>query len=140
MSDLGKLRAEHAQLVDIIRRLDTVIARPGPPPQSELFELRRELSTTLIDHLKNEDWVLYPHLLASADPHIASTARAFRKEMGGLAAAYFSYSEKWNSDSIDSDWPGYCRDSRSVIDALTTRIVRENRELYPLLERAGAAA
>ena len=140
MSDLNKLRAEHAQLVKTVGRLGELIDRPIPPPQLELFDLRRDLSSTLIAHLKAEDWVLYPRLLASSDPEIATIARAFNEEMGGLAAAFIAYSEKWNATAIVADWDGYCSDSREVLDALTNRITRENRDLYPLLEALERAA
>ncbi len=140
MTDLAKLREEHSELVGIVRRLGKLIAEPSPPPQTVLFELRRELSSTLIGHLKSEDWVLYPRLLASPDARIAATARAFRDEMGGLAAAFVEYTENWNAEAIAADWAGYCGHSRSVFEALTHRITRENRELYPLLEALDRAA
>jgi iron-sulfur cluster repair protein YtfE (RIC family) len=92
MSDIAKLREDHAELVRLVRELGARIERPTPPPQLELFELRRQLTSTLIAHLKAEDWVLYPRLLASTDPAIAATARAFNDEMGGLAAAFSNYS------------------------------------------------
>ena len=140
MPDLAKLRQEHAQLVGIVRRLGTFIARPASPAQTELFELRRELTSTLIAHLKAEDWVLYPRLLASADATVARTARAFSTEMGGLAQAYTVYAEKWGADAIQRNWAGYCEDTRGFVEALTRRISRENRELYPLLEALDKAA
>ena len=140
MSDITKLREDHAELVRIVQRLAETIAMPSPPPQVELFELRRWLSSTLIAHLKAEDWVLYPRLLDSRDAAVADTAKAFSDEMGGLAAAYAAYADKWNAGAIDADWAGYCAESRTIIDALTCRITRENRELYPLLEALDKAA
>lgn len=140
MTDIAKLRGDHAELVTLARRLGSIIEEPLPPSQLELFDLRRQLTSTLIAHLKSEDWVLYPRLLASPDERIAATARAFNDEMGGLAAAYVSYTEQWSATAIEADWPGYCAASRAIIDALTNRIVRENRELLPLLDRLDRAA
>jgi len=140
MTDLAKLREDHAELVRLVRKLAAFIDRPEPPAQLELFELRRELSSTLIAHLKAEDWVLYPRLLASEDAAVAATAAAFSEEMGGLAAAYVAYTDKWSATAIAADWAGYRADSRGIIDALTNRITRENRELYPLLDRLDRAA
>lgn len=140
MNDLTKLRTEHAELLEVARRLREMIALPSPPAKHDLFEIRRQLAATLIGHLKTEDWVLYPRLLASEDPHIAATARAFSDEMGGLAATFVDYIERWKADTIADDWAGYCRDSGALIDALTKRIGRENRELYPLLEKLDQAA
>ena len=140
MSDLAKLRLEHAELIAIVRRLEAVVEQPVPPSQVELFNLRRELSSTLIAHLKAEDWVLYPRLLASKDATVAATASAFIEEMGGLAAAFGAYNDKWPAPAIQADWAGYCAHSRTIIDALVCRITRENRELYPLLEDLDRAA
>lgn len=140
MSDLRKLREDHAELVTIVKRLAEFIAQPAPPPQLELFEVRRLLNSTLIAHLKAEDWVLHPRLMESADPAVAAIAKAFNEEMGGLAAAYSTHVDKWSADAIDQEWPGYCRETGAVLDKLTCRITRENRELYPLLERIERAA
>lgn len=60
--------------------------------------------------------------------------------MGGLASVFMNYAEKWGAFAIESDWPGYCRDTATIAAALTCRINRENRDLYPLLERLDMAA
>ncbi len=84
--------------------------------------------------------MLYPPLLDSHDPHIAATARAFIEEMGGLGSAYRAHCEQWNAVAIATDWAGYCGDSRRLLDALASRVRRENMELYPLLEELDRAA
>jgi hypothetical protein len=140
MADLDKLRNDHTEILRIVERLRYLIGQSKPPPQLHLFALRHELSATLIGHLKTEDWVLYPRLLASSDPHIASIARAFSDEMGGLGAAYMDHCKIWNADAIAADWAGYGLASRGLLDALTKRIRRENRELYPLLRKVDCEA
>jgi Hemerythrin HHE cation binding domain len=140
MTNLAKLRDEHAEILKIVERLGYLIGGRKPPPQLHLFALRHELSSTLIGHLKDEDWLLYPLLLASPEAHVAATARLFSEEMGGLAAAYRAHCDRWSADAIAADWPGYCADSRVLLDALTRRIRRENRELYPLLTTFARAA
>ena len=92
MSELIRLREDHAELARLFRALGEVIERPAPPPQTELFELRRKLSSTLIGHLKLEDWALYPRLIESGDPEIAAAGEMFRDEMGGLAPAFLPFS------------------------------------------------
>jgi Hemerythrin HHE cation binding domain len=140
MSELSKLREEHASLARLFTRLTAVIDRPVAPPQLELFELRRELVSTLVAHLKLEDWALYPRLIESGDDEAAAAGRHFKEEMGGLAPAFLAYSNKWNAATITADWAGYCADTRGILDALTNRLTRENRELLPLLERLDQAA
>jgi hypothetical protein len=140
MTDVMKLREDHAELVRLAKRLEQLIGQAEPAGQLELFDLRRQLSSLLIAHLKAEDWVLYPRLLGSGEAAVAATAQAFNDEMGGLAAAFAAYAEKWTAIAIAQDWAGYCAESRGIIDALTNRILRENRELLPLLDRLDAAA
>jgi hypothetical protein len=140
MSELQRLREEHAQLIEIVNRLSKVISQTRPPSAGELFKLRHELSSALICHLKAEDWVLYPRLLASKNPTVARKARAFSDEMGGLASAYMAYADRWPAHSIQDDWSGYCEETRDIAEALALRIKREDGELYPLLEALDKAA
>lgn len=140
MSSLAHLREEHAELVRIVGQLQKLIEHDSPPPQVELFQVRRKLSSVLIAHLKAEDWVLYPPLLNSSDAEISGTAQQFVDEMGGLAQAYSVFNEKWDALSIEADWAHYQAEAKGIIDALTNRIVRENRDLYPLLEKLQRAA
>lgn len=107
---------------------------------SELFTLRHEFSFSLIAHLKHEDWVVYPQLFSNLDEGVAQKAREFCVEMGGLADAYVDYAENWNAHSIERDWSGYCAETRCIIEALATRIAREDRELYPMLKPLDKAA
>jgi hypothetical protein len=140
MSELMKLREDHATLARLFKQLGEVIERPSPPSPVELFDLRRQLLSTLLAHLKLEDWALYPRLIDSGDPELATAGEAFRDEMGGLAPAFLEYCDKWNATSINADWSGYCRETKTVLEALTGRLTRENRELLPLLERLDRAA
>ena len=140
MSELMKLRQDHAELARMFRQLERIIDLPQPPSQLELFELRRSLMQTLIGHLKLEDWALYPRLIESGDEEISATGRHFKEEMGGLAPAFLAYCEKWSANTIAADWDAYCRDTRGLLDALMDRLTRENRELLPALERLDRAA
>ena len=140
MTDLAKLRHQQAQILRLLPRLEGLIIQPRPPRQLHLLALRHELSVILVAHLKAADCLLYPRLRASDDAQIAAVARSFGEEMGGLAAAYADYCGKWTAEAIAAGWAEYCSDSRDLIDALTTRIRRESRELFPMLERFDWAA
>ena len=140
MSELMKLREDHAKIARQLKRLGEIVELPQPPNVLELFDLRRELVSTLLAHLKLEDWALYPRLIDSGEPDISAVGEAFKDEMGGLAPAFLAYAEKWHAGTIAADWAGYCTDTRAVLDALMNRLTRENRELLPLLERIDRAA
>jgi hypothetical protein len=140
MSELSKLHEDHTKLAKLFRDLGQFIERPSAPPQIELFELRRQLASTLLAHLKLEDWALYPRLIDSGNAEIAAAAQAFKEEMGGLAPAFLAYADKWTANSISDNWEGYCEDTRTILDALVQRVTREDRELLPLLDRLDRAA
>jgi hypothetical protein len=140
VSQLMKLREDHAQLVKIFRRLGEIVGHESPPPQIELFDIRRELISTLLAHLKLEDWALYPILIESPDPELSHAGKWFKEEMGGLAPSFIAYCDRWTAGTIELDWENYCRDTRDMLAALNNRLTRENRELLPLLERIDIAA
>lgn len=140
MSELMRLREDHAKLARMFGQLEHLIEQPQPPAQLELFELRRALMSTLIAHLKLEDWSLYPRLIESGDSELSAKARQFKEEMGGLAPAFVAYCDKWTANTIPSGWADYCRETRGLLDALMDRLTRENRELLPLLDRLDRAA
>lgn len=140
MSELTKLRQDHADLARMFRQLERIIDQPDAPSQLELFEFRRMLMQTLIGHLKLEDWALYPRLIDSGDAEISAKGQWFKEEMGGLAPAFLAYCDKWTASTIAADWPTYCSETRGLLDALIDRLTRENRELLPLLDRLDEAA
>ncbi|HJP68759.1 MAG TPA: hemerythrin domain-containing protein [Sphingomicrobium sp.] len=140
MSELSKLRDDHFKLARMFMQLGRIIESSTPPSNIELFEVRRELVSTLIAHLKLEDWALYPRLIECGEDDIASAGLAFKDEMGGLAPAFLAYCDKWSATSIEADWAGYCADTRAILDALSNRLTREDRELLPLLDRLDRAA
>jgi hypothetical protein len=96
-----------------------------------------KLASGLIGHLKREDWILYPKLLRSSDGRVAVTARAFSAEMGGLATEFGGYTERWRASAIENVWAGYRIATAEVLQLLKLRMVREERDLYPLPEEAG---
>lgn len=140
MTSLSQLHQDHFQVEKLVGQLRELIASPTPPPSVQLFDVRRRLTSLIIAHLKSEDWVLYPPLLASADPEVAEIARQFVEEMGGLAQAFHDFMAAWDALKIDANWPDYCRECGGILDALQNRLAREDHELLPLLERVSAGA
>jgi hypothetical protein len=135
VSQLTRLREDHAKLARLFGDLGEMVSRSEPPPQVQLFELRHNLVSMLLAHLKLEDWALYPRLIGSGQVELAAAGMAFKDEMGGLAPAFIAYCDKWGAIAIEEDWSGYCEDTRAMLDGLMNRLLRENRELLPLLER-----
>jgi hypothetical protein len=140
MPNLPKLRDEHFRLMGMVARLGALIERPQAPRPLHVLALRHELLSTLADHLNEVDLLLHPRLFSSPDTPIATAARTFSEEMANLADAYRAHCKQWAADAIADDWAAYCVDCRELLNAVTIRITRENRELYPLLETVARAA
>ncbi|MBJ7442098.1 MAG: hemerythrin domain-containing protein [Sphingopyxis sp.] len=133
--EIERLRNEHRRLLALAGHLARHVggAFPGDPKARDDFNLvRTRFRTELIAHLKREDWVLYPTLLASNDPRLTDTAQTFVDEMGHISDAFVNYSRQWLPDAIAADWPGYCAATKAVLGALAERIEREDSGLYPL--------
>lgn len=139
MPDLSQLRKEHADLAAVAVRLRKLVERDVPPDVGELYELRMRFTSLLIHHLKTEDWLLYPRLLHSGGERAAATARAFSASMGELASNFRDYAGRWGATAIARDWTGYQGETLEILRVLTLRIAREDRDLFPLVERVGKA-
>jgi hypothetical protein len=74
------------------------------------------------------------------EDHAGCPAPAVGDEMGGLAAAFGLYAQRWDAMSIEKNWVGFCHESNEIIAALTSRIMREDHELYPLIDQVDQAA
>ena len=108
--EMQRLRAEHAALVTLSRIL---------------LDMVRE---NLVRHLKCEDWILYPRLMATGDQELMRITRDFEIEMGDLAGDFIAYDDKWTSERVAADWTDFCRETVIVFDLLAMRVEREDVE------------
>jgi hypothetical protein len=130
-----QLRTEHADLVRLSRQLRMLLYRPATADHAELHLFREQFLAVLNSHLVTEDCVLYPRLRASDDPEIIEIAERFTREMGGLRDSVQLWMTNWTRGAIAARWGAFRSETEALLDRLSVRIVRENRELYPLLER-----
>lgn len=94
------------------------------------------LAGKLVLHLGAEDKYLYPDLMASGDEEVQKTAQEFVDEMGGIADAFTAYKDKWTTASaIQSNINGFIDETRAIYAALAKRIEKENKILYPMMDR-----
>lgn len=133
--EMRRLRAEHAALTTLSGFLMDLLAAPELPRPTELAAVRSMFRDTLVRHLKCEDWILYPRLKASGDAELSRLARQFVGEMGHLAEDFVAYDARWTEAEIASDWPGFCRETEAMLDAIGMRIEREESDLYPAAEQ-----
>ena len=132
--EMQRLRAEHAALVTMSRIILDMVRAPHPPPAAELATARGQLRENLVRHLKCEDWILYPRLMATGDQELMRITRDFEIEMGDLAGDFIAYDDKWTGERVAADWPAFGRETIALFDILAARVEREERELYPLAE------
>ena len=132
--EMQRLRAELAVLVTLARNSLDRVRVPHPPPPAELAAARGKLRENLVRHLKCEDWILYPRLMATGDQELMRITRDFEIEMGDLSADFIAYDDKWTGERVAADWPAFGRETIALFDILAARVEREERELYPLAE------
>ncbi len=138
--EMQRLRAEHAALVTLSRIILDMTRAPQLLHPAELASARGLLRDALVRHLKCEDWILYPRLMATGDAELIGITREFELEMGGLSADFIAYDDKWTGSRVEADWPGFCRETQVVFEMLAMRVEREERELYPLADTLYASA
>lgn len=124
------------------RELDTRTIAEDP---SRVRRALAAFSGKLRIHAAMEQQALYPRLLASDDAAVAGKARALESEIGPLYQSFFDYLATWSAPgAIQNEMEGFCRETMLQLYQLSTRMKRENRELYPLVDaldtRSTAAA
>jgi len=133
---VSALMREHAELSRRSMKLGQMVAGAEPAPIDELVTYLQEFSDLILAHLRSEDNVLYPELCASTNVRLAQTARAFADEMGDHADLWLGYHATWSRSAIEKDWNGFRHATEDMLDRISHRIVRENRVLFPLIDRS----
>lgn len=132
--EMRRLRGEHAALKTLARAIGLFIQAVKPPRPRALEAVRTIFRDTLMRHLNCEDWALYPRLQASGVPELARMANEFVEQMGHIADDFEAYDRKWTARRVAADWPAFCRETEAILAVFSTRLEREDRELYPLAD------
>lgn len=139
MSRTASYRGQHQKILDIVARLESCLAGDGSIRDAAL--VRRELSTlvgTLTVHLAVEDEAVYPRLIGHSDQDVRDLAKRFVDEMGDLRAQLSAYTQRWpTAGAIQMDPSAFTDETRALLEALRARIVAEDDQLYPLVDRTG---
>jgi hypothetical protein len=135
MSFTDKFRQQHEEILAIAGDIQKQIKT-----QADAKVLRSHLSNLagkLNFHLAMEDEALYPRIM-KLDDKAGALAKKFVAEMGGLSQAFAAYNTKWQTSAIRADPAGFASETREMFVALGRRVARENAELYPVADAAGA--
>jgi len=97
-----------------------------------------QFATKLRAHADAENAEVYPRLLRHRDPVVRAQAQGLLNEVDGLYDMFHEYSSKWCNGTAIEDAPvDFVRATMETFRLLARRMIRENKELYPMVERAG---
>lgn len=132
-------REQHEHLLAAARELDSLLdagalRANGKTARAALARLAGRLHV----HLAMEDRSLYPALLSRPEASVRDTAARLQAEMGRLRAEVDGYLLRWPSArALEARPEGFVAETRAILAALQARIGLEDRELFPLVDRAG---
>ena len=140
MSTTASLRAQHDAAERILDELSADLARYRSDADAYPLSLKlARLAGTLRTHFADEAEALYPSMIESSHREAALMARIYRDEIAHLAARFDGFIDRWSdAAAIAAARRQFRFEAGMLFAALRDRIHRENRDLFPLAEEAGA--
>ena len=134
-----QFRQQHVELLTVAKKIVPLLnAKDIQQDSDKILSYLNELLKDLTIHLTLEDKILYPKMMRSSDRTVATTAKKYQDEMGGIAQVAMGYRGKWNSSMVISANPAeFIKETKGLFAALQERIVREDKILYPMFDRLG---
>lgn len=139
MSPLETYHQQHHEMIgrvtEILEHLDADTVRAD---STHVHRLIGQFAEILQRHLAQEDRLLYPKLMQHRDEKVRATAQRYHDEMGGLSQQFSDYLGRWPTATDIGKRPAdFVDETRTLLDQLAKRILREDTELYPLAARVG---
>ncbi len=133
--DVTNLKRQHREVMDLAGYiLNDVENNTVDKDIEQIVKSINTISGKLKIHLLNEDKYLYPNLLSSSDSALNMFGNKYYEEMKEVSKGYDEYKSKYNTSSkIKQNIEEFKEDTKKIFDALSNRVDREERELYPLL-------
>lgn len=111
-----------------------------PSNAAEVRSLLTVLLGELGKHLQYEAQHMYPPLDAAADPSTQATAARFGTEMKAQLPQLAAFNRRWpNATAIRAESSLFIKEANTVLPWLERRLIAENNELLPLLDRIDGA-
>jgi hypothetical protein len=136
---IDRLLGEHEQLRVIAAELTILLDRPEPPAADTLSDCRWRMARLMLRHLPVEDRQVFRRLDAHPEPRVRAKMADFRLDLDARYDTYRTHSEKWSVDCAIADWAAYRASARRQIVQLKEALLREESEIYPLLDGAPPA-
>ncbi|MGI6557577.1 MAG: hemerythrin domain-containing protein [Limnochordia bacterium] len=132
----ARFRRQHDEIMAIVQEISSHLTDDLKKDASQVPQLLSTLAGKLTVHLAMEDNALYPSLLK--DDQLRPLAERFMTEMGGISATFKEYVRKWpDAGAIEGRAAEFIQETKRVFATLTERIIREDQELYPLVDALG---
>ncbi|MGP1587993.1 MAG: hemerythrin domain-containing protein [Treponemataceae bacterium] len=130
--DMELYITKHRVIQDYLKKITELANSSISRPEAQLIsEMINKMTGVLNMHLASEDSYIYPALLKHPDEKVRSITQKYMEEMKGLSVAYSDFYKNYNIPSkILADTEGFRVAFKTVNDALTLRINREESELY----------
>ena len=140
-SPTDNFRRQHEELMalafEIHHHLDAV-ALTETGAASHVRRLMARFAGKLFVHAEMENKALYPRLLHHRDDAVRERAQALYEDVKRIYGSFGEYAKRWPTpQSIAAASRDFVRDTRDVMKLLGLRMLRENDELYPLVDAAG---
>ena len=139
MSATQNFRRQHEELSELAADIER--QRTPEALRADAAGVRKRLARfagKLHVHPSMENDALYPRLVGHEDERLRALARSFQDELGGIYGSFFTYVQRWPSaEAVQAEPVEFIRQTREVFKLLARRMVRENEELYPAVDRAG---
>lgn len=131
-----RFRRQHKELVKLAGELMQVLDAEtlAERPEEACRRLAR-FTGKLKVHAAMENAALYPRLLESEHAAVRNEARRLFLEVGELYDHFASYSERWcSAAAVQADPACFSTETVSLLQRLGQRMMRENEDLYPLVD------
>ena len=141
LSSCDRFRRQHEDLQQLGMEIAAKLSRKTILAEaSAVRRLVARFAGKLTVHASMENEALYPRLLSHPDAAVRARAKELFDEVGSLYAAFHTYSARWPGvAAIEADPFVFVSETRELLMRLAVRMVRENDELYPLVDAAEAA-
>ena len=101
---------------------------------SHFESIQHTLDEILTLHLNSEDEYFYPCLAKEGDKEVRRIAQQFQIEMAETTDVYMAYKSRYNkAEYILKESDLFVKNTVDLVQALKTRIEKEEKELYSLL-------
>jgi len=138
MQPVSHFHDQHAEILGMVEDLKPLLNQESLKIRTvakTAHNLLCEMVKKVKEHLVEEDKELYPSLLAHRDEKVRTTAWGFISGQHSLRQWTEEYHKKWLKDCNFEFTDEFLKDTNELLELLAVRVDREERFLFPRLER-----